>query len=259
MESIRIHCFQHVPYETSGIIQYWAEMGGHQFTTTITPQRAKLPATKDFDWLIVLGGPMSVNDEEQHPWIKAEMEVIDKAIKEGKIVLGICFGAQLVAKVLGAKVSVNRMTEIGWLPVQLTNKGKESDLFKAFPLEFKVFQWHMETFDIPYNAIQIAKSTGCANQGFIYKDRVVGLQFHLEVISSAVLELIENHRTNLIKGKYIQSESEIINGIPNSKYCNEWMEELLNRLEDIQKKTINPLLAKDKGKDGDKKKPKKKS
>jgi GMP synthase-like glutamine amidotransferase len=255
MQSIRIHCLQHVSYETSGIIQYWAEMGGHQFNTTLVPERARLPATKDFDWLIVLGGPMSVNAENEFPWIKNEMELVDKAIKEGKIVLGICFGAQLIAKVLGAKVSVNRLKEIGWLPVQLTNKGIESDLFKSFPNEFNSFQWHAETFDIPYNAINIAKSTGCSNQGFIYKDRVVGLQCHLEVISSIVLEMIENNRTDLGKGKYVQSESEIINGIPNSKDCNNLMEELLNRLEDIQKKKINPLLSAEKGKN----KPKKKS
>ena len=258
MESIRIHCLQHVAYETSGIIQYWAEMGGHQFTTTLIPERARFPATKDFDWLIVLGGPMSVNEENEFPWIKPEMELVDKAIKEGKIVIGICFGAQLIAKVLGAKVSLNRLKEIGWLPVQLTNKVKESDLFTAFPEEFKAFQWHTETFDIPYNAVPFAKSTGCANQGFIYKDRVVGVQFHLEVISSTVLEMIENNRTDLDKGKYVQSETEIITGIPNSKDCNDLMEELLNRLEDIQKKIINPLLPSDKGKNKGTKKPIKK-
>src|ERR1035437_6458392 len=98
MQSIRIHCLQHVSYETSGIIQYWAEMGGHQFNTTLVPERARLPATKEFDWLIVLGGPMSVNAENEFPWIKNEMELVDKAIKEGKIVLGICFGAQLIAR-----------------------------------------------------------------------------------------------------------------------------------------------------------------
>ena len=258
MQLIRIHCLQHVPYETSGIIQYWAEMGGHHFTTTLVPERARLPQTKDFDWLIVLGGPMSVNAENEFPWIKTEMELIDKTIKEGKIVVGICFGAQLIAKVLGAKVSVNRLKEIGWLPVQLTNKGAETDLFISFPAEFNSFQWHGETFDTPSNAVNIAKSTGCSNQGFIYKDRVVGIQFHLEVISSIVLEMIENNRNELTKGKYVQSESEIINGIPNSKLCNDLMEELLNRLEDIQKKKINPLLPKAKLIKKYNKKPKKK-
>jgi GMP synthase-like glutamine amidotransferase len=244
MNTIRIKCLEHVPYESSGIIQYWAEVGEHEFSRTLLYNDDDLPSTKHFDWLIVMGGPMSANDESKHRWMTKEKLLIEKAIVEGKTVIGICLGAQLVAGVLGANVHVSKAKEVGWFPINLTLKAKELDLFKSFPEEFMAMHWHSETFDIPSRAIHIASSQGCSNQGFIYKERVIGLQFHLEMTSASIIDLIENNRGDINSGKYVQSESEIVRNIQNTKSCNKLIEELLSRVLEKQPKTLGRVSKK---------------
>jgi GMP synthase-like glutamine amidotransferase len=244
MNPIRIRCLEHVPYESSGIIQYWAEVGEHEFSRTLLYDNEDLPITKHFDWLIVMGGPMSANDEDKYRWMTKEKQLIEKAITEGKTVIGICLGAQLVADVLGANVHVSKAKEIGWHQVNLTPKAKDLDLFESIPEEFMAFQWHSETFDIPARAIHIASSQACSNQGFIYKEHVIGLQFHLEMTSASILDVIENSRGDINNGKYVQTESDIIRNIQNTKTCNKLIEELLSRVLEKQPKTIGRVSKK---------------
>ncbi len=248
LHQIRIQCLEHVPYETSGIIQYWAEVREHEFKRTLMYNNDSIPLTKNFDWLLVMGGPMSVNEEAKYGWLTKEKKLIEKAILEGKTVIGICLGGQLIADVLGARVHVSKAKEIGWHQVSLTPKAKEMELFKDVASEFMAFHWHNEMFDIPSRATAIASSTGCSNQGFIYKERVIGMQFHLELTNDSLHEMIEHHRGDIRDGKYVQTEREIVKNIQNTRACNNLIEELLNRINERSPKVIPPLEKKTKKK-----------
>lgn len=104
---------------------------------------------KDFDWLIIMRGSMNIYEEEKYPWLAVEKKFIARTIESGKIVLGICLGSQLIADVLGGRVSRNKYRELGWFPVTLTKEAKDSPVFSALPARFNVFQWHGDTFKIP--------------------------------------------------------------------------------------------------------------
>ncbi|MCB2229696.1 type 1 glutamine amidotransferase [bacterium] len=139
----------------------------------------RIPEPDELDLLVVLGTPTSVTEYRKHDYLINLFTLITRTIHEQKPILGICFGAQLLAHALGARVQANKVKEIGPLPVQLTDEGASDPLFEGFPAEFKVFQWHGDTFRIPFGATHLAKSEDCKNQAF-RKDNLVGLQFHLE-------------------------------------------------------------------------------
>lgn len=202
---MRLHAIQHVPFENLACIETWARRKQHQISNTRMFDDLGFPDTADFDWLIVLGGPMNIYEEKKYPWFVREKKFIEKAIKDGKTILGICLGAQLLADVLGAKVSRNREKEIGWHPVTLTEEGKRSPVFGVLPREFTPFHWHGDTFEIPNGAIRTAQSQGCLNQAFEYEGRVIGLQFHLESTMKSIEGLVENCRHEIQRGKYVQS------------------------------------------------------
>ena len=210
MEKIRIHYFQHVEFEGIGSIEEWTSFAGHSLTSTRLFEKFYFPQISDIDWLIIMGGPMSIHDEEQFPWLVSEKQFIRQAIDAGKTVIGICLGSQLVSAALGARVFKNREKEIGWFDIELTPYAISDKLFRDFGSRLKVFHWHGDTFDLPENAIHIAFSEGCKNQAFIYKEKVLALQFHPEVTLNSLQMMIENCRDGLSKGKYIQSEKEIL-------------------------------------------------
>jgi GMP synthase-like glutamine amidotransferase len=210
LKKLRIHYFQHVSHEGLGSIEEWASSSGHSLTSTRFFESAGLPEISDLDWLIVMGGPMSVNDEEQFPWLADEKKFIRQAIDKGKTVLGICLGSQLVSAALGARVYKNAEKEIGWFDIELTPFAQSDNLFFEMESRLKVFHWHGDTFDLPENAIRLASSAGCKNQAYIYKDRVLALQFHLEPTWDLLLEMIEGGREELSTGKYVQTEKELL-------------------------------------------------
>ena len=129
--------------------------------------------------LILMGGPMSVNDDL--PWIAPELAAIREAVARGIPVLGVCLGAQLIARALGARVYPNPQKEIGWSPVDWTPAAATDPLFHGFSGPETVFQWHGETFDLPPGAQHLASSAACRHQAFRVGGNVYGLQFHLEV------------------------------------------------------------------------------
>jgi GMP synthase (glutamine-hydrolysing) len=131
--------------------------------------------------LIVMGGPMNVDETDRHPFLADEVKWIRQSVDSGLPVLGICLGSQLLAKALGSRVYPNRVKEIGWYEIGLT-AATESDplLGDCRPTE-TVFQWHGDTFDLPEGAVQLARSEQCENQAFRYGRAAYGLQFHLEV------------------------------------------------------------------------------
>ena len=136
--------------------------------------------------LIFLGGPMSVNDELAY--VRRELGFLEVALAEGKPVLGVCLGSQLVAKALGAPVYRNPVKEIGWAPVQRTDAGRIDPLFSTFQDPETVLHWHGETFDLPAGAIRLASSEHCLNQAFRYGANVYGIQFHVEATPDMIAE-----------------------------------------------------------------------
>lgn len=205
---MNIHWLQHVPFEGLGLIEQWAEKNGHTLSITRCYAGDPFPTMDDFQLLIVMGGPMGVNDTDSYPWLIPEKNFLGEALKEQKAVLGICLGAQLLAQVLGAEVMANEEKEIGWFPV-----GLESDvpagLISALPQDPVVFHWHGDTFSLPQGAHRLYSSEACKNQAFIIGDRVIGLQFHLETTTESVALLVEHCGHELVPAKWIQSEAEL--------------------------------------------------
>lgn len=202
--------FQHVPFEGLGSIETWLVERRVNLRRTLFFEEEGLPDPDEIDLLIIMGGPMSANDEPLYPWLAGEKRFIAEAIRRQKAVLGICLGAQLIASALGARVYPNREREIGWLPVRAVPASATGVPLFVFPEEFLAFHWHGETFDIPAGAVRLAESKACPNQAFQYGRRVVGLQFHLETTLQTVRELVEEGKDELISAPHVQSEGEIL-------------------------------------------------
>ncbi|POY35381.1 amidotransferase [Solitalea longa] len=228
---MNIHYFQHVPFEGLGYIETWIKEKEYNLTATRFYEKDKLPDLNQVDWLIIMGGPMNVDDEEQYPWLKAEKEFIQKAIDANKTVLGICLGAQLIADVLGADVFPNKFKEIGWFPVEVF---EATHKFNFPQNKITVFHWHGDTFDLPEDATLAASSRATINQAFRFKQNVVGLQFHLETTLACIDALIENCGDELISNAFIQSADQIRNFAPNYIEENhEAMQLILEHLESL--------------------------
>ena len=230
---MRIHILQHESFESPGIIEDWIRKKNHKISFTRFYEKDNLPDLDELDWLIIMGGPMGVYDEEKFPWLKDEKIFIKHAINEGKIVLGICLGSQLIAASLGAKVYPNKFKEIGWMDVSLTENSKINFLFSSLPKKMKVFQWHGDTFDLPLGTVHLARSEACKNQAFIFKEGVLALQFHCEVTESTLHEMLEASRNELEKGKYIQTAEEILSHKNLISSNNKIMLMLLDKLEKL--------------------------
>jgi GMP synthase-like glutamine amidotransferase len=175
---MKIHVLEHDPVESPGAISDWAAARGYPLRSTLLDRGGVLPGAEEVDVLAIMGGPMNVYDHRDHPWLVPEKAFITAAIEAGKPVLGICLGAQLIADVLGGKVFQNAEREIGWWPVRMLDRDGP---FANFPETLTVMQWHGDTFTLPPDARRVAESEGCANQAFVVGDRVVGVQFHLEM------------------------------------------------------------------------------
>lgn len=223
---MRVHVLQHVPFEGLGSIFPWVQSRGAIVTTTKFFESENLPTLSEFDVLIALGGPMSVNDEESLPWLRDEKRFVRETIYSGKPVLGICLGAQLMASSLGARVYPGPNKEIGWFSV--VSCAHRSDCF-VFPDQTEVFHWHGETFDLPADAIHLAKSEACAHQAFQVGARAIGLQFHLETTPQSTADILLNCGDELVHAGFVQSEQEL-RSVPSSRYSaiNTLMESVLS-------------------------------
>jgi GMP synthase (glutamine-hydrolysing) len=142
--------------------------------------------------LIVLGGPISVNDAAEYPFIDTELEMLSRRLAADKPTLGICLGAQLIARALGAKVYPGQQKEIGWSPVHLTDAGSRSALRHFVGDGVSVLHWHGETFDLPEDAVHLASSVLYPNQAFSY-GRALALQFHPEVTAHGLEQWFVGH------------------------------------------------------------------
>jgi GMP synthase-like glutamine amidotransferase len=206
--SLQVHYLQHVSFEGLGSIEPWLRSVGADVTGTRFFESTRLPNLDGVDLLVVMGGPMSANDEGKLVWLAPEKRFIRHAIESGKAVLGVCLGAQLIASAMGARVYPNREKEIGWFPITAvpsTAKG----VFR-FPPALEVFHWHGETFDLPEGAVRLTRSEGCENQAFQLGKSVIGLQFHLETTPGSARQIVTHCRSELVPSKYVQSEERIL-------------------------------------------------
>jgi GMP synthase-like glutamine amidotransferase len=227
---MKIHWFQHVPFEGLGAIEGWLTARGHTLTSTRFWAGEMAPAKVDgFDWLIVMGGPMNVNQYRDFPWLKAEKRVVREAVAAGKRVLGVCLGAQLIADALGGKVYQNAEREIGWFPVTAVPEGKGTVL--EFPAETVVFHWHGDTFSLPPGAVWLARSEACEHQAFAVGARVLGLQFHLEMTPDDVARIAKECADELTAGKFVQSAQAIVERAKKENAAGALMERLLGLME----------------------------
>jgi len=226
---MNVQVFQHVPFEGIGSIQRWMDHHGARVATTRLFAGDPIPAPDSFDWLIVMGGPMSANDEDIHEWLVPEKRAIEAAIQAGKPVLGICLGAQLIASALKAQVYPVAQKEIGWFPVRRT-VGADNSLAGRFGSVSMAFHWHGETFDLPIGAVRFLETDACANQAFELWGNVVGLQFHLETTPETARALIENCREEIVPGPTIQTEQEMLRDPSRFAGINRLMDAVLEHL-----------------------------
>jgi GMP synthase (glutamine-hydrolysing) len=200
------------------------------------------------DWerigaLIILGGPMSVNDEEEYPFLRWEKRIIRAAIDEAVPVVGICLGAQLIAATLGTLVYHGRVKEIGWSPISITPHGQVDSLLGYLPENATVFQWHGDGFELPAGAIRLASSVNYKNQAFRVGKNIYALQFHLEVTPPMIARWIDERSKDLALAPYILPDkilADTQNYAPILKYYGErFLSEFLRRASRTQNRKDN--------------------
>jgi GMP synthase-like glutamine amidotransferase len=188
---------KHVEIEGPGLIEYCLRKEKISYRIINLEGGDPLPKLDPLSLIILLGGPMNVYEEDRYLFLKDEDLFIKEAIQRGKFILGICLGAQLIAKALGAKVFKAPAKEIGWYDVSLTRIGLQDPLFSNLPKTFPVFQWHEDTFEIPRSAKLIATSSSVPHQAFRYGGNAYGLQFHLEVTEGMIQEWMRTYEEEL--------------------------------------------------------------
>jgi len=203
----------------------WLKLKNHSYSTVRLFEGESLPSLSETDWLIILGGPMNVDEVDQHPWLGEEKEFLRHAIAEGKTCLGLCLGGQLLAQALGATVRKNESWEAGWHTVQIGSNQIGSDF------RLTVFQWHQDTFALPEGATRVATNRNCENQAFAYGDHVVGLQFHPEATEDWVRECLEDKEQP--SGPHAQKPEQMLENIIFIHPMRKWFFELLDRMESV--------------------------
>jgi GMP synthase (glutamine-hydrolysing) len=210
----KILVVQHVPHEGLGIIGPLMRKEGLDADFLRVYRDERIPAQVDgYSALIVLGGPMGVYEDDIYPFIRDELRLIRYALKERIPVLGVCLGAQLLAKAAGADVYKGGKKEIGWYDVELTSEGLRDSLFQGLPEELMVFQWHGDTFDVPDGATRLASSKLFPNQVIRVGPRAYGIQFHLEVTEDMIRDWLTVNKDELKLLKSIDPK-KIVKEIP---------------------------------------------
>jgi GMP synthase-like glutamine amidotransferase len=208
---MRWHCLQHLPDEGPGHAATWLATHGHALTfTRLFEPNPVFPALAEFDGLLILGGAMSVHDEAAFPWLASEKAFLRETLRAGKITLAICLGAQLVAQALGGEVRRNPEPEIGFWTVRFSAKALTHPMLRGWPDKATVLHWHADTFTVPPGAVRVGMSAGCAAQGFVWGDGIIGLQFHPEMTEEMVEKLLdsENHET-AEEAEFVQTATQI--------------------------------------------------
>ena len=228
---MRVRVIQHAEFERSGLIAVWAEERGHELAVT-SAWNDDFPDSRDADLLVVLGGPMGALDEAGFPWLTTERRFIAETIAEGRPVLGVCLGAQIVATVIGGSVRRNRETEIGWYEVLRTPEAAASALFTSWPASVVVGHWHGDTFELPQGMKPVLSSAACRNQAFVFDERVVGLQFHLEWTTELLVGMVDECGAELAEPSgSVMPAQEMLGGVgEHAAACRRRLFDLLDHL-----------------------------
>jgi len=236
---MRIQLIEHDPQDFSRTnISLWAADKGYRVNQIFVCNNEELPLIDSFDWLMVMGGSQHAWDAEGNAWLQKEKHFVNQALIAGKIILGICFGAQLLAEALGGKLFPNPHREIGWHEVALNRQGQESFLFQGIPSSFVTFHWHDDHFSLPQSCTRLASSRATKNQAYVDKKRpLVGLQFHPEYTRPMVTYYAREHSQDWTSDYYVSTKEEVLKktgDIPDTYWL---METLLNNME--QEFTVN--------------------
>ena len=224
---MRAICLKHVPFEGPGAFTTALTARGVSLERYLVPQDG-LPKDAG-DLLIVMGGPMSVNDPDA--WIAEETEFIRSVILSGKPVIGVCLGSQFMAKALGVTVRSGKELEIGMTPVRLTNEGKSDPVFGTCPETFEVFEWHGEVFDLPEHCVPLAGSDIAPLQAFRYGARAYGLLFHLEMEQAGIDSLCVECAPDLMKARLAAQQIKSI-ALPHLPQLHQTADRLIAHLLD---------------------------
>ncbi|MEW5745939.1 MAG: type 1 glutamine amidotransferase [Nitrospirota bacterium] len=197
---------KNISIEGPGTIEAFLRAKAIPYTTVDLSEGEDLSSGERYDSLVMMGGPMSVNEDDRYPYIKEEMALARDFAVRGKPVLGICLGAQIMAKALGAPVYKGKEKEIGWYDIELAEGGLRDPLMRRLATHpqagdlwkrFKVFHWHGETFDIPAGAVRLAGSALFPNQAFRYGARAYAFQFHIEVTKEMIYDWLKDEAVDL--------------------------------------------------------------
>ncbi|HET9502938.1 MAG TPA: type 1 glutamine amidotransferase [Hymenobacter sp.] len=238
-------CLQHLPDEGPGYAADWLAVHGHSLTLVrlFEPEPA-FPALADFDGLLILGGAMSVRDEARFPWLVEEKAFLRETLRAGKITLAICLGAQLLAEALGGEIRPNPEPEIGFWTVRFSAKALTHPLLRGWPDKAAVLHWHFDTFTVPPGALRVGMSAGCAAQGFVWGDGVIGLQFHPEMTEDMVEDLIafEDHET-AEEQEFVQTAAQIRGKLKSVWKGRKLLETLLENMTALHEGEAGSTLA----------------
>lgn len=227
---------QHVAYEILGTLNPLFKSAGFRIRYVNFGRHPHAePSLDGYRGLVLLGGPMNVDEVDRHPHLDTEVRLVQEAIERGIPILGICLGAQLIAKALGGRVEPNCEKEIGWYDLNVTREAKSDPLLSHFSDTEKIFQWHGDTFEIPRGALHLATSSACANQAFRYGDNVYGFQFHLEVDEPMI------HRW--LQVPVHREEIERLNGKVDPDRIRHETPSYLGRLKELSERTFGEFLA----------------
>jgi GMP synthase-like glutamine amidotransferase len=192
--------------------------------------RGELNEVRDFDALVVMGGPQGVYEHRAFPWIADELASIRAALDAGKPVLGICLGSQLIAAALGAPVYRHATKEIGWFDVTRAVDAARSPFGAALPERLTAFHWHGDTYDLPSGAVRLFESVACREQGFSVGGRVLALQFHPEITPEMLGEWARTGADELVAAPWVQVPSALVAGSAHCAEGHAMLDALLGRL-----------------------------
>lgn len=222
MKVLSLCILVHGPGTRTEALVEWAFDQGHAVDIRNLHDGDPLPTVTEFDWLISTGGLMNVYEDAEFPFLPMEAALLRRAVEAGRAVLGLCLGAQLLARAFDARVRPNSEWEVGWYPVQIN----DHYLGKA---NLIAFHRHQDTFEMPPGATRIATNAVTENQGFRLSPRVVGLQFHPEATHEWVRECsVDPHHP---KGLFVQEPSELVQGLIHQPAMNYWLRRLLQQIE----------------------------
>ncbi|MGF6952418.1 GMP synthase-like glutamine amidotransferase [Neobacillus sp. B4I6] len=233
---IKIHYLQNDSQVEPGKIDIWAARKGHTLTSTKVYEKCDFPPLDEIDFLIILGGRMGAYEEETFSWLNLEKQFIREAVENNKFVLGICLGAQLIADALGGKVFPHKEKEVGWWPVVLNKGAEDIELTYGLSEKFTALQFHGDTFDLPEEAILLASSKACRNQLFVYKERVIGMQFHPEFTNEQIDKTLKTYEIG--EGEFVQKPENIVNQFAQLRESTDMLFKLLDNIEDKFNKRI---------------------